>query len=76
MVWLQGKLSLLLTFLCNSQMILLIRSKMRVKIRKFPSVAHHSLYNTDIVGGLPVVNLGRDLWHKSGKKEIYINAEM
>ena len=36
----------------------------------------HSLYTTDIVGELPVVNLGRNLWHKSGKKEIYINAEI
>ena len=67
MVCLQGKLSLLLTFLCNYQMILLIRSKIRVEIRKFPSVAHRS-YTTDIVGGLPVVNLGRNLWPKNGKK--------
>ena len=80
MVYLQGKLSLVLTFLYNSQMILLIQSKIQVKIRKFPSLAHrtweHSLYTTAIVGGLPVENLERNLWHKSGKKEICINAKM
>ena len=64
-------------FSVYSQMILLIQSKLRVKIRnshQWP--IDHSLYTTDIVSGLPVVNLGRDMWHMSGKKEIYINAEM
>ena len=42
MVCLQVKVLLLLTFLSNSQMILLIRSKIWVKIRKFPSVACRS----------------------------------
>ena len=77
MVWLQAKLSLLLTFLFNSWMILLIQSKIRGKLEnshQWP--IDHSLFTTDIVGGLPVVTLGRDMWHKSGKKELYINAEM